>query len=234
MITWLDNSLRFPAHRHATSDGLLAAGGDLSPQRILTAYRQGIFPWFSEGQPLLWWSPDPRMVLFPAQFSPSRSLRKAVLNTRFSVRFNSDFKLVIAHCAHTPRRGQPGTWLTNEMQQAYCQLHALGHAHSVETWDQNTLVGGLYGIAIGKVFYGESMFSHQTDASKIAFCHLIQQLNQQGYALLDCQVYSDHLASLGAVEIPRQQFLTLLEQLTPTALSFSPPKISEIATKSTR
>lgn len=232
MITWLDDTLNFPRHHQASPDGLLAAGGDLSPERILSAYRLGIFPWFSDGQPPLWWSPDPRMVLFPTQFSAHRSLRKAVLNTRFTVRFNSDFRQVISQCANTPRRGQPGTWLTAEMQSAYCQLHNQGHAHSVETWDGDTLVGGLYGIAIGKVFYGESMFSHRTNASKIAFCHLVQQLNEQGYFLLDCQVYSDHLASLGAVEIPRDDFLALLQQLTPAIHTFSPPENSKTMSKS--
>ena len=215
MIPWLGDSHTFPEHHTASPDGLLAVGGDLNPERILAAYRLGIFPWFNEEQPPLWWSPDPRMVLIPQHFAPKKSLRKTLKHTHYEIRYNSAFSQVIHHCANTPRRGRLGTWLTDEMKHAYGQLFQMGYAHSVETWEGETLVGGLYGIRMGKVFFGESMFSHRTDASKIAFANLIQKLQENDIQLLDCQVYSDHLASLGASEIPRDTFLTLLKQWIP-------------------
>ncbi len=194
-------------------DGLLAIGGDLHPQRILHAYRQGIFPWYSDGQPILWWTPNPRCVLFPEQLKLSRSLRKSIRNKGYTVTFNQACPDVIRACATTLRRpiNTDGTWLTDEMIQAYIQLHALGHVHSVECWHNEQLVGGLYGIKMGRVFFGESMFSRHTDASKVAFATLVNKLIEEDYQLIDCQVYSEHIASLGAEEIPRSQFLDLLQ-----------------------
>ncbi|MEW6647816.1 MAG: leucyl/phenylalanyl-tRNA--protein transferase [Pseudomonadota bacterium] len=214
---WLDPSDRsyaFPAVEHALHepDGLLAVGGDLAPQRILNAYRHGIFPWFSPGQPILWWSPDPRAVLFPDKLKVARSLRKTINKGSYQVRFDTAFARVIRACAETPRRGQNGTWITEEMQQAYIRLHEMGYAHSAESWHGNELAGGLYGIRLGRVFYGESMFSHKTDASKVAFVHLVRRLQEQGVVLIDCQVTTDHLLSLGAEEIPRRRFIELLRQ----------------------
>ncbi|NOY67395.1 MAG: leucyl/phenylalanyl-tRNA--protein transferase [Gammaproteobacteria bacterium] len=191
-------------------DGLLAIGGDLDGKRIISAYQQGIFPWFSEGQPILWWSPDPRFVLFPEKLKISRSLKKTIRKEVFSVTLNKDFKSVIEHCSKIPRLGQDGTWITEDMKQAYIQLHESGFAHSVETWNGDNLVGGLYGIAIGDVFFGESMFSLETDASKVAFSQFIRYLQSAGFKLIDCQVYTEHLQSLGAEEISRIQFAQLL------------------------
>lgn len=220
MIPWL-HPLRidFPPVNEALEDpnGLLAAGGDLSAERILAAYRQGIFPWYNPDEPILWWSPDPRCVLFPDELHVSRSLRKAARRGDYRLTLDTAFERVIQSCA-APRGGQPGTWISVDMQHAYCRLHLLGHAHSVELWREGALVGGLYGIALGGVFFGESMFSTQSNASKIAFVHLVEQLKEWGYAMIDCQVYSDHLASLGAREIPRRQFIDKLR----TALRLNP------------
>ncbi len=212
---WLDPadmSYAFPPVEQALRepDGLLAIGGDLAPERIINAYRHGIFPWFSPGQPILWWSPDPRAVLFPEQLKVSRSLRKTLNRGVFHVRFDTSFAQVIRACADTPRRGQPGTWITPEMQQAYIKLHQLGYAHSAESWHGEELVGGLYGIRLGRVFFGESMFSRRTDASKVAFVHLVRKLQEEGVVLIDCQVTTDHLLSLGAEDIPRRRFVELL------------------------
>ena len=223
MIPWLVGDADFPplAQARHRPNGLLCAGGDLSPERILTAYRLGIFPWFSAGEPILWWSPDPRMVLFPSEFRISRSLRKTLRAGHYAVRLDSAFSRVIAACAQTPRPGQPGTWITAEMQRAYLRLHELGWAHSVETWVKGEtgeqLVGGLYGLAIGRMFYGESMFSLQTDASKIAIAHLASFLESQGFDMVDCQMRTAHLASLGAREIPREEFIARLEALVTDA-----------------
>ena len=210
MIPWLDDDTPFPPLDTALSEpnGLLVAGGDLTPQRILSAYRQGIFPWFSPGDPILWWSPDPRMVLFPDEFRLSRSLRKRLKRSDFIVSINLAFESVMRACATTPRPGQNGTWITQEMLNAYVTLHKSGHAHSVECWDSATghLVGGLYGVSIGKMFYGESMFSHATDASKAAFAHLIAVLQSQNAPIIDCQMKTDHLTSLGGRDIPRAEF----------------------------
>ena len=218
MIPWLDPHDEFPRLEEALREpnGLLCAGADLSPPRILDAYRSGIFPWFSPGEPILWWSPDPRMVLVPDEMRVSRSLRRRLQQGNFEVRLDCAFPSVIRACASTPRPGQSGTWITREMRHAYLALHELGYAHSVETWVNNELVGGLYGLAIGRMFYGESMFSLATDASKLALAHLTRFLAKQGFGLIDCQMNTPHLASLGAREIPRSEFITQLHALTVT------------------
>jgi len=192
-------------------DGLLAVGGCLSPQRIINAYSQGIFPWFNPESPILWWSPDPRLVLFPEKLQLSRSLKKTLRQGKFQVTFDTAFPQVIAACA-TSRKDQAGTWINQDMQSAYIKLHQQGYAHSVETWFTDQLVGGLYGIALGKIFYGESMFHKKTDASKVAFASLVETLTEWGFKLIDCQVRTDHLMSLGAEEITRDEFNTLLAQ----------------------
>lgn len=196
-------------------DGLLAVGGDLGTERLLSAYRHGIFPWYSSEQPILWWSPDPRTVLFPAALKVSRSLRKTLNSQRFQVTLDTAFDAVIAGCAE-PRADSNGTWISRDMIDAYGRLHTQGHAHSVECRRDGRLVGGLYGVAIGRVFFGESMFSREANASKVAFCQLVRQLTAWGFGLIDCQVYSAHLASLGAEEIPRQQFVRYLDILCDT------------------
>lgn len=193
-------------------EGLLAIGGCLSPRRILNAYSLGIFPWYSPDEPILWWSPNPRLVLFPEQLKVSRSLAKKIRKQVFRVTVNQAFDDVIKACA-APRHGQKGTWITEEMQLAYQRLHRLGVAHSAEAYYNERLVGGLYGISIGRVFFGESMFHTHTDASKVAFATLVNALQNWGYQLIDCQVYSDHLVSLGAVEVPRKEFLTQINSL---------------------
>jgi len=219
MIPWLGSADPFPplALALAEPNGLLCAGGDLSPQRILEAYRNGIFPWYSPGEPILWWSPNPRMVLVPSELKISRSLRRTLRAGSYQIRLDSDFPAVIRACARTRRHGQAGTWISGEMQAAYGNLHELGFAHSVETWLDDKLIGGLYGLAIGKMFYGESMFSHATDASKIALAHLCRHLEAQGFGLIDCQMNTPHLASLGAREIARSEFIVRLRQLTAIA-----------------
>lgn len=192
-------------------NGLLAAGGDLSPQRLMSAYRHGIFPWFSDGDPILWWSPDPRTVLVPDQVHVSRSLRKRLRQRRLGVTMDRDFTAVIAACA-APRDGTGGTWILPEMVAAYRTLHRLGIAHSVEVWDAGQLAGGLYGVASGQVFFGESMFSRTADASKVALLHLCRRLHAWGFALIDCQMRTEHLMSLGARELPRAQFVAWLDR----------------------
>jgi len=213
MIPWLPDEPRFPPLDSALAEpnGLLAAGGDLSPPRLLAAYRRGIFPWYAAGEPILWWSPDPRMVLFPGELKISRSLAKTLKHADYEVRCDSAFAAVMAGCA-APRQGAGGTWISAEMQAAYLQLHRLGYAHSVEVWTRGRLVGGLYGVAIGAVFYGESMFSAASDASKIALAHLCRHLERHAYAVIDCQMNTPHLASLGAREIARHDFAALLER----------------------
>jgi leucyl/phenylalanyl-tRNA--protein transferase len=214
VISWLDSDAPFPPLESALREpnGLLAAGGDLSPQRLLDAYSRGIFPWFNPGEPILWWSPDPRMVLFPAELKVSRSLRKVLKSRNYEIRVDSAFRQVMQSCA-APRDGQGGTWITAAMIDAYTRLHERGLAHSVETWVDGRLVGGLYGIALGRMFYGESMFSRATDASKIAFVHLVRQLERWGFGMIDCQMKTAHLASLGAREIPRSEFSEKLAEL---------------------
>ncbi len=197
-------------------DGLLCAGGDLSPARLLEAYRRGIFPWYSEGQPILWWSPDPRAVLFPVEFRVSRSLAKTLRNRGYETRVDSAFADVIAHCADAGLRPE-GTWISPEMQSAYQELHRLGHAHSIEAWREGQLVGGLYGIGLGHVFFGESMFSIERDASKVALARLVEESLARGVELIDCQVTSPHLESLGARCIPRDRFRALLAAAIPRA-----------------
>ena len=191
-------------------DGLLAIGGDLSVKRLLTAYRKGIFPWYNEDQPILWWSPNPRAVLFPDNLKVSKSLRKTLRKKQFTVSFDKDFEGVIQACAE-PRATQSGTWISNEMQQAYIRMHKEAHAHSVECWLDGELVGGLYGISTGNIFFGESMFSRTTDASKVAFVYLVRHLQNKHYRLIDCQVSSDHLETLGASDIDREEFVNYLE-----------------------
>jgi leucyl/phenylalanyl-tRNA--protein transferase len=218
-LTWLDphnDNQPFPHPDRALTepDGLLAAGGNLTPRRLLRAYRMGIFPWYSADQPILWWSPDPRLVLLPECLKVSRSLRKTLRKGLFAITADTAFEQVVAACAG-PRQGEPGTWITSEMFRAYCRLHRLGHAHSIETWQQGELVGGLYGVSLGRVFYGESMFSWISDASKIALVALAAQLQRWEFAVIDCQVTTAHLLSMGAVDIPRSSFLQLLECYCP-------------------
>ena len=211
---WIDPEteiLDFPDAALAMRDppGLLAIGGDLSVDRLLSAYRNGIFPWFGPGQPILWWSPDPRLVLFPEQLRISRSLARTLRKALFTVTLDQDFAAVIAGCA-APRPGQSGTWITAEMRAAYLALHRQGYAHSVECWQHGELVGGLYGVAIGRVFFGESMFARVTDASKAGFVALVRELQQRGFGLIDCQVKTAHLLSLGAITIARSEFIERL------------------------
>ena len=207
-----DTSLVFPDVNLALRepDGLLAVGGDLAPDRLVAGYRKGIFPWYSDDQPILWWSPDPRTVLFPDRFRVSGSLRKTLRKGRFTVTMDQAFEQVILGCA-APRRTGSGTWITRDMAAAYTALHHRGYAHSVECWLEGRLAGGMYGVAIGKIFFGESMFSRVTDASKVAFAHLARQLLAWNFALIDCQVHSAHLVSLGAEQIERRAFVGYLE-----------------------
>jgi len=218
LIPWLNDNSPFPPAKHAlhNPNGLLAAGGNLSAARLLDAYRHGIFPWFNPGEPILWWSPDPRMVLFPGEFRISRSLAKVLRNGIFEVRFDSAFELVMRGCA-APRakfpNGHHGTWIHEDMIAAYCELHRLGHAHSVEVWREGMLVGGVYGVAIGRMFYGESMFSLVSNASKVALAHLARQLARWEFGMIDCQMYTPHLATLGAREIVRDEFIARVQDL---------------------
>jgi leucyl/phenylalanyl-tRNA--protein transferase len=213
MIVWLDEKdIWFPDPRQSPKDFPLAAGGDLSPERLLFAYSLGIFPWYSEGEPILWWSPDPRMVLFPDNLKVSRSLKKVLKNKGFEVYFDRDFEKVINMCASVPRPGQEGTWLTDEMIKAYIKLHHLGFAHSVEVYLNGELVGGLYGVSLGGTFFGESMFHTVSDASKVAFVHLVKKLKEYDFDMIDCQQSTPHMARFGAEEIPRERFLSLLEK----------------------
>ena len=207
----LPKTYTFPPLEAASPEGLLAVGGDLNPDRLLSAYRQGIFPWYSDDQPILWWSPDPRAVLYPSKLHISKSLRKSLRTRGFEVSADRAFALVIAACAESRNRGE-GTWITSGMQDAYCALHRMGYAHSVETWHNGELVGGLYGLAIGKAFFGESMFSRVTDASKTALVGLATSLAAEGYRFIDCQVVSEHLTSLGAEATPRDRFASELHE----------------------
>ncbi len=195
----------------ASPEGIVAVGGDLSSERLVLAYNSGIFPWFEDDEPILWWSPPARMVLFFEDLKITKSMRNIINQNKFKITFNTAFRDVILNCKKISRKDQPGTWITDNMVEAYCKLHDLGIAKSVEVWENNVLVGGLYGVDLGHVFCGESMFSKVSNASKIAFIALAKQLETANYRLLDCQVYNDHLASLGCVEIKRQDFLMVLK-----------------------
>jgi leucyl/phenylalanyl-tRNA---protein transferase len=214
MIPWIKTARDFPSLETALHEpnGLLCMGGDLAPETILRAYSQGIFPWFSDGQPILWWSPDPRMVLFPDEFKVSRSLAKVARSGKFEVKFDTAFANVMSACAE-PREYGGGTWIVPAMQAAYTELHKMGYAHSAESWRDGVLVGGLYGIAIGNMFYGESMFARETDASKVAMVALVEKLKVDGFRLIDCQQETRHLASLGARPITRKDFAERLREL---------------------
>lgn len=232
MISWLEADQPFPALERALRqpNGLLAAGGDLSASRLLDAYRRGIFPWYSEGEPILWWSPDPRMVLFPGELKISRSLGKTLRKGTFTVTADRAFSDIIDACG-APRRDQPGTWITREMRQAYNCLHREGYAHSIETWRNEDLAGGLYGVAIGRVFFGESMFARETDASKVALVALVRQIERWGFGIIDCQMNTAHLASLGAREISRSEFARLLADLVDYAGKPGPWKLEGTVTE---
>lgn len=207
----LNKELYFPPVHLAEPDGLLAMGGDLSTERLLLAYRSGIFPWY-EGRTILWWSPDPRFVLFPSSLKVSKSMQQLIKRNAFEFTINQAFDQVIAHCRHSNRKGQFGTWITDDVEKAYNRLHRQGFAHSAEAWQNGKLVGGLYGIRMGKFFFGESMFSHVSNASKFAFIRYTQLLQSEGVELIDCQVYTQHLESLGAKMIPRNQFIQTLQE----------------------
>ncbi|MBF0328249.1 MAG: leucyl/phenylalanyl-tRNA--protein transferase [Nitrospirae bacterium] len=209
-VFYLNEELVFPPAELAEEEGLLAVGGDLSVERLLLAYSQGIFPWFSEENPILWWAPDPRLVLFPDEFKISRSLKQTIKKGVYDVTVNKAFPEVIAACAKTKRQGEKGTWITHEMIEAYTELHRLGYAHSIESWHNGKLVGGLYGVSLGSIFFGESMFSQMSDASKTAFAFLVERLKKSGCKLIDCQISTAHLISLGAREISRNEFMRLL------------------------
>lgn len=203
--------LSFPNINDANEEGILAVGGDLSPERLMLAYRSGIFPWFNKDEPIIWWSPDPRFVLFPDKLKVSKSMKKLLNENAFKVTFNQNFEEVIEHCATIKRNGQADTWITEEMREAYFQLYKLGFAKSVEVWNVDKLVGGLYGIDLGNVFCGESMFSLENNASKYGFIKWVQRLKQKNYQLIDCQVYTAHLESFGAEMIGRTEFISIIE-----------------------
>lgn len=206
----LDRSITFPPVESADADGLLAMGGDLSTERLLEAYRNGIFPWYNEGEPLCWWCPDPRFILFPEKLKVSKSMRRVLTHGHFEFKMNTAFAEVISNCKTSARTGQDGTWITPEVEQAYIRLHGLGYAHSAEAWSNGELVGGLYGIRLGNIFFGESMFSHESNSSKFAFINYVQYLKTENVRLIDCQVYTEHLESLGAEMISREEFLSYL------------------------
>ena len=210
-------SFVFPDLDEADESGLLAIGGDLSVDRLKLAYSKGIFPWYEKGMPILWWSPDPRMVLFPDKMIISHSLKQSIKKQQFRVTIDTAFEKVIKNCAKTPRKGERGTWITREMKNAYIDLHEAGFAHSAEAWLDGELVGGLYGVAIGKAYFGESMFHHVTNASKVAFYHLVEKLSSWDFKIIDAQVYTNHLESLGGEMIPRSQYIHILEKALPVA-----------------
>ena len=206
----LTDALLFPSPEQASAEGIVAVGGDLQPERVMLAYRKGIFPWFESDDFLLWWSPDPRMVLFPDRLKISKSMRTVLRKKQFEVTFNKAFDQVVEACAKVKRFGQNGTWITPGLMEVYSTLHTQGHAHSVEVWEEGSLVGGLYGIDLGTVFCGESMFSKSSNASKVALIYLVKELKKNKYELIDCQVPTQHLASMGAEPISRTEFLTFL------------------------
>jgi len=209
----VNDSFQFPDPREAEPPGIVASGGNLSPGMLVSAYRQGIFPWFNEEDPILWWSPDPRFVLYPDRLHVSKSMRRVLKRGLFRITFDTAFDQVISECAARERPGQDGTWITEEMRDAYSVLHRLGIAHSVEAWQEERLVGGLYGLSLGKIFFGESMFTHSANASKTAFIVLVRALSAHGVGLIDCQVYTHHLSTLGAEDIPRSRYLAELNSL---------------------
>ncbi|MDO1512556.1 leucyl/phenylalanyl-tRNA--protein transferase [Maribacter confluentis] len=210
-LFYLTDRLEFPPVETANSEGLLAVGGDLSVERLVLAYTNGIFPWFNDESPILWWSPDPRMVLYPDKVKISKSMRKVLRDNRFRLTKNTCFQQVLEHCSSIEREGLDGTWITQNMKKAYCAMYEKGYATSYEVWEQNELVGGLYGIDLGHIFCGESMFSLTSNASKFAFIKLAEDLHAKGYKAIDCQLYTAHLASLGAQEMPRKKFMELLK-----------------------
>jgi len=235
MIPWLERDDPFPPTSKALKqpNGLLAAGADLTPERLIEAYSLGIFPWFNADEPVLWWSPDPRMVLFPAELKVARSLKKALRNRPYEVRLDTAFSQVMQGCAQ-PREGQSGTWISPMMTDAYTRLHEMGVAHSAETWIDGRLAGGLYGVALGRMFYGESMFADVTDASKIAFVHMVWQLKRWGFGMIDCQMKTAHLETFGAREIRRSDFMRHVSKLiqyspAPTHWRFDPDIKLEMA-----
>ena len=209
----LDDSLWFPPVDEAEDDGLLAVGGDLSTERLLLAYKGGIFPWFNDEDPIMWWSPDPRFVLFPDNLKVSKSMQQVIRKEEFQFKYDTAFEAVIAACGDTPRKGMDGTWITDDMRAAYTELHRQGYAHSAEAWQDGELVGGLYGIRLGNVFFGESMFSRKSNASKFAFISWVRLLQSQGVQLIDCQLHTPHLESLGAEMITREAFIEYLRGL---------------------
>ena len=211
-MNFLTKDLIFPNVNDADQSGILAFGGDLSPERLILAYKSGIFPWFNIDEPVIWWAPNPRMVLFPSEFVVSKSMRNIINQNIFSITFNQDFREVITNCQQINRNDQNGTWITNDLIDAYCKLNDLGLAKSVEVWQNNELVGGLYGVDLGHVFCGESMFSKVSNASKFAFINLVNDLKSKNYKLLDCQVHNDHLESLGCREISRNDFMKILSE----------------------
>lgn len=208
----LTDELVFPPPHLADADGLLAVGGDLSEKRLLLAYSMGIFPWYSDDSPILWWSPDPRLILIPDRLKVSRSLRQIIRKGIFTVTMDTAFEEVVMKCASIRRKSQQGTWITDEMVEAYTRLHLSGHAHSVESRREGKLVGGLYGVALGRVFFGESMFAEEANASKVAFVFLVEKLRTEGYRVVDCQITTSHLKSLGAEEVRRSRFLAMLKE----------------------
>lgn len=212
-ICFDENNISFPPVEEADEEGLLLIGGKLTPANVLEAYKEGIFPWYNEDEPVLWWSPDPRFVLFPSELHISRSMQKLIKQQRFSFKTDTAFEDVISACKTTPRTGQNGTWITSDVEDVYTELFKLGYAHSAETWQNDELLGGMYGIQLGKVFFGESMFSHKSNASKFAFINFVQHLQSTGVELIDCQVYTPHVESLGARMIKRKEFTSLLKKL---------------------
>ena len=213
-IYWLDDDdLMFPHPDYADPDGVLAVGGDLSPKRLLTAYQNGIFPWYNEGEPIIWWSPDPRFVLYPQNLKVSKSMRKVLRDQKFKITYDQQFELVIDNCGAVNRKNQEGgTWITDDMKNAYIELHKAGFAHSVEVWENDVLVGGLYGIILGKCFSGESMFAKVSNASKAGFITLVKRLEKLGFDMIDCQTHSNHLESLGGENLSREDFMKYLHQ----------------------
>ncbi len=212
MYYFLNEKLYFPPVDKADEHGILAIGGDLSPERLLFAYQSGIFPWFNEEDPIIWWSPDPRFVMYPADLKISKSMNQVLKKQVFAITFDTDFRGVMTACQTVRRQGQSGTWITEDMVAAYCELHQLGFAHSVEAWQGGELVGGLYGVSLGKAFFGESMFAKVSNASKAAYITLVQKLSKLSFQIIDCQVYTEHLGSLGAVNISRSEFIAQVSQ----------------------